>query len=191
MDNMRRCSACRIEKNVSDFSPKANQCKICRRITCAKYRNNNKEKCYLASKKSEVKNPIIAQRKHKNYRENNPEKVKAKHERYKQKHGDRWRQLIKEWAKRNSDRRNAAKMRRINMKRQAMPSWANQEKILSFYTEAKRLTKETGILYAVDHIVPLQGKNVCGLHVEGNLRVIPQIDNVIKGNKLIDSLIYD
>lgn len=50
--------------------------------------------------------------------------------------------------------------------------------------EAERLTQETGIEYVVDHIIPLSSKIVCGLHWEGNLRVITDDENGHKGNKL-------
>jgi 5-methylcytosine-specific restriction endonuclease McrA len=50
------------------------------------------------------------------------------------------------------------------------------------YDEAARLTEETGILHEVDHWVPLTHPNVCGLHVDWNLRAIPKLCNMAKSN---------
>lgn len=62
------------------------------------------------------------------------------------------------------------------------------EELLSLaYNEAKRLaklrTKITGITWSVDHIIPLKGENVSGLHVWNNLQVIPLTINKQKYNK--------
>lgn len=57
-----------------------------------------------------------------------------------------------------------------------MPSWANPDKLASFYSNCP-----PG--YHVDHIIPLQGKNVSGLHVENNLQYLPATENLSKGNK--------
>jgi hypothetical protein len=70
----------------------------------------------------------------------------------------------------------------INLKAVVTPKWANKDAIKEFYKEAKRLTKETGILHHVDHIVPLRHPLVCGLHVENNLRVISYFENNQKSN---------
>jgi len=47
----------------------------------------------------------------------------------------------------------------------------------------ERRKEQTGIEWNVDHIIPLKGKNICGLHVWNNLQVIPKITNLKKGNK--------
>lgn len=62
----------------------------------------------------------------------------------------------------------------------AMPEWVKVDDIRPFYERAKRLTLETGVTYEVDHIVPLRGKYVCGLHVPANLRVITKTENFAK-----------
>ena len=64
----------------------------------------------------------------------------------------------------------------------ATPAWADMKKIKEFYVEAQTLTRSTGIVHEVDHIVPIQGRLVCGLHVENNLRVLTRDDNRAKLN---------
>ncbi len=82
---------------------------------------------------------------------------------------------------------NARCMKRYAAKIQATPKWltkAHFKEMEWFYIEAARLTKETGIKHEVDHIVPLQGENVRGLHVPWNLQILTKSENIIKGNKL-------
>jgi hypothetical protein len=66
--------------------------------------------------------------------------------------------------------------------KQMTPSWANKFFISEIYDLAKRRREITGINWDVDHIIPLKGKTVCGLHVETNLRVIPASENRRKWN---------
>lgn len=66
----------------------------------------------------------------------------------------------------------------------ATPVWADRKKIKDVYTRCALETKETGIRHEVDHIIPLKGKLVSGLHVHWNLQVITAVDNRNKSNKV-------
>lgn len=68
-------------------------------------------------------------------------------------------------------------------KLRAMPSWVSTKDIEHVYRECRRRTQETGVIYHVDHIVPLKGKTVCGLHVAWNLQIITAHENQTKRNK--------
>jgi hypothetical protein len=109
-----------------------------------------------------------------------------------------------DWSKRNPEKR--AEINRRNRKKkpetryalnairrsrkiQACPKWVTKEdheRIKETYKKAISLSKTTGIKFEVDHIIPLQGEIVCGLHVPWNLQVIPKSENIKKSNKLVD-----
>lgn len=78
---------------------------------------------------------------------------------------------------------NASRKKRIRL---ATPPWVDHAAIRVVYAEAERLTIETGTVHHVDHIVPITGEAVCGLHVPWNLRPLPWRDNLSKKNKLIE-----
>lgn len=70
--------------------------------------------------------------------------------------------------------------------KQATPVWLSDEMFSDIkvkYKIAKRLTTVHNIQYHVDHIIPIQGKNVCGLNVPWNLQIILAKENMKKGNK--------
>ena len=73
----------------------------------------------------------------------------------------------------------------------ATPSWSNKQAIKAIYLEAKRLTVETGIKHEVDHIVPIQHKKVCGLHVVANLQILNRSENARKHSKFNELNISD
>lgn len=83
----------------------------------------------------------------------------------------------------------ADKAKRRASKLQRTPSYADFELIKKFYLLAKHLYDTTGIKYHVDHIDPLLGATVSGFHIESNLQVIKEIDNLRKNNKQDYSII--
>ncbi len=95
-----------------------------------------------------------------------------------------YRRLPHEKARRAFD----ARKREQHINKFATPKWANKSAIAAVYKQAAELTDDVGKLHVVDHIIPLKGKEVCGLHVENNLRAIPWDVNVAKGNRLCPEL---
>lgn len=65
----------------------------------------------------------------------------------------------------------------------AIPPWADRGAMGAFYTVARRASRCTGIPFHVDHIIPLRGRNVSGLHVPSNLRVISKAENLRKNRR--------
>lgn len=89
----------------------------------------------------------------------------------------------RKWVEKNPDKRAMYNVTRRAAVTRATPAWADQEKIAAIYAEAQRMTRETGVRHSVDHVIPLKGKSVCGLHVHFNMAVIPYVDNCRKGNR--------
>lgn len=65
---------------------------------------------------------------------------------------------------------------RRSMKQNATPRWSDIKEITAIYNNCPKG-------YHVDHIVPLNGELVCGLHVEHNLQYLTSEDNLRKGNR--------
>ena len=97
----------------------------------------------------------------------------------------KWRQenpdyVQRHYATRNKDALCAGKAKYRAARRQACPPWLNKEmlnQIHEIYKLRRQISEATGVPHEVDHIVPLQGGTVCGLHVPWNLRVITKEKN--------------
>ena len=137
------------------------------------WQKQNKDKIKMYSKKwigenQEKRKKIVL-----SWRLANPKKVKEMNAKSGRK-----------WSKNNRGKRNAITQKRRAALLNRFPEWADTEKIKTFYLEAERLTKETGIPHEVDHVIPLQGEIISGLHVHNNLQILSRSQNRSKKNKM-------
>jgi len=184
------CTECGGTKSISEFyfackksGKLKDRCRSCCKGYNKAWRKKNRE--YVKEYNSEWRtgNPEYL----KEWRKANPQKQKDYDQKYYWDNPEKAREEAREWGYRNKDKVNANSMKRYASKKKAAPSWLSKEQkeeIVSFYTESLYLTKETGVPHEVDHIVPLRGKEVCGLHVPWNLQVLTTTENRKKSNKI-------
>jgi len=142
------------------------------------YREKNKEKMKELYKNYYENNREYKLEYSKKYRELNKEYILKKRKEY---DDGEWRTVYKE--KNKGIYANYAANRRFS-KKEATPIWSELDKIKILYEKCKWLESITGLKYHVDHIIPLNHPDVCGLHVWANLQILEASLNCSKGNKL-------
>lgn len=171
------------------------------------WRNNNKEAKYEYNKKYAKKNPERVREYKRSWKKRNPEKVQQFNLRYvaenrevilekrRQYYIDNKDVLLergRKWARENRGKvrakgaRYRASLRKATLRLEGGVSRLNDLMIGFIYDHAIFLSEATGVPHEVDHIVPLQGKTVSGLHVWNNLQIVTQEENRRKSNKVIE-----
>lgn len=197
---MKHCKKCGLSKPLCEFSKNKNTkdglqfyCKLCCKSTTKAYRENNKEKYYATAKRWARENPErVREAKKKRYQEDRERILKQK-KTYYEENKSAILEYKREYGRNNRGKRNAIEAKRHAEKLKRTPDWLSKEhlaEIEQFYWLARDLYYVTGERYHVDHIIPLQGENVSGLHVPWNLQVLPADLNIAKGNKLDVAPIY-
>ena len=177
---MKYCYKCKQTKSLDLFGRTKGKpsklCKDCKKLESKLYRLNNKEKL----KEYYLKNAERFKEKSRLWYQSNKASAKYKMATYN-----------KTWRDKNKDK-NCLKAAAYRCRKQiAIPKWVDSEEmflIKEAYSLSQMRAKLFGNKWHVDHIVPLNGKNVCGLHTIGNLQVIPMTINIQKSNKLLESV---
>jgi|Laugresu1bdmlbdd_1035124.scaffolds.fasta_scaffold04355_2 hypothetical protein len=162
---MKQCKKCSVTKDLVLFNKDKTR-KDGYHCYCKECAKESKKEAY--SKKKDYYT-----QKSQAWKKNNPQKVLASAKKGRQKHKAR---RLADWMHYNT--------RKLN----ACPLWLSKEqrtKIENIYKFAKFMEELSlgSIKYHVDHIIPLRGDNVCGLHVPWNLQILNARDNLSKGNR--------
>jgi hypothetical protein len=126
------------------------------------YNNINKDKVVAAEKAWRDDNRDYFVKREHEYYEKNKESILTRN---------------KEWSKNNRDIVNALKIKNQTNRNLRVVAWTDWDVIKEIYKNCPKG-------YEVDHIIPLQGKLVSGLHVSWNLQYLTPPENRIKGSKI-------
>lgn len=158
---MKTCSKCGVEKDLSAF-----------------YKRKDRA-CGVGSHCKECVKTAAKE----NWSENKEERLQKSRDRWEKKK-EQYSATAKKWREANKGYIAATTKARKALKINRTPKWADLERIKAYYNVCAFFNEINGYAkYHVDHVVPLQGKTVSGLHVHSNLQVIPAKDNLTKGNK--------
>tara|TARA_R110000764_G_scaffold238421_1_gene335550 strand:- start:487 stop:1152 length:666 start_codon:yes stop_codon:yes gene_type:complete len=195
----RPCKYCREVKEISEFTKEkssiwgvSRRCKECTRFNSKKYKQKQevqkriKEYRRLETTKQKARDyrkTEVCKIKNKEYTERKRDVINENSRRYVKNNPEKRKESVRLYAEKNPHIRAKSKAKRRTLEKNATPDWADQSKIKELYLGAKELERLTGLKYEVDHIEPLNGKNVCGLHVWENLQILEASLNRKKSNK--------
>jgi hypothetical protein len=160
------CTTCLIDKPVEEFYKQSTRGGYGVRGSCKEC--DNKKKSEYRSKLGEA----LCIRKRQEYRRNLQARLAQK----------------KVYRQANKGKIIALATLRKKYIRQRTPSWLSKDDkwlIKEVYDLAALRTKMFEFSWHVDHVIPLQGETVSGLHVLNNLQVIPGVENIRKKNKVL------
>lgn len=191
----KQCSKCGEIKEISKFRAAKtrngtfqvrHQCKECERKSSLKYEEANREKRRQEKRDFYKENLEKELQRKREFYVANTDKEKARAAAWRKANREYLREKDRKHAKANpayfvykTQKRHTAKLKRT-------PPWLTEDHFNQIKTEyelAAWCSEVMGEKYNVDHIVPLRGKTVSGLHVPWNLQVIPAKDNFKKGNR--------
>lgn len=175
---MKQCSVCQETKPLFAFH-KQKSGPGGYRSACKDCRKGDHVHRYEANKDEWNKRSVA-------WRAANPDKAKLIYAKFREENREQRNAHKRDWTQANKGHVNAYNVKRYAAKLQRTPKWLSEFdklKIECIYQLAAMRNRESGYIWHVDHIIPLQGEQVSGLHVPSNLRVIPAVENNRKYNR--------
>ena len=157
----------------------------------AEWYDKNREKVIQRTRDNYYKDLEKSRQRARDYAATHAQEARDRVKIWSQNNAEQKRQNDKAWTEANKAHSHSLKAKYRAAKRQACPPWVDKEhmaRIHAIYRLRREVSEKTGIAHEVDHIVPLQGKTVCGLHVWWNLRVIPKTENNRRPRIWLESL---
>ena len=130
---------------------------------------------------------LCVNKKYSIWQKSNRDKCNKKLNRWYRANREKGIQYVLDYGKRNPGKINALTAKRRAAKLQRTPKWLSTDQlkeIQQFYIDSTYLTFYTRTDFNVDHIIPLQGELVSGLHVPWNLQILTKAENCRKYNNL-------
>jgi hypothetical protein len=174
--------------HIADRLVSNGTCMNCSNSRCLDWQKKNREKCNANFARHVAKDPDAYKAKARAAYQEDKARRLAVVAAWASANLEKSRLIKARWKKRHPENGAAYTNKRRAQKLNATPPWADLAAIAVIYAECARITKETGIEHHVDHIVPLKGKRVCGLHVPWNLQIITAHENCSKNNRMPEDL---
>ena len=160
-------------------------CRECVKIAGADSYKNNREMHYASWRKWYESNKETHHARSRRWQKENSERVKDVAQKWTAANPEKVAAKTKRYRTNNPDKATAMAVASVAKRAKRVPKWLTVDDkwlLREAYGLAKMRTEMFGFVWEVDHIIPLRGKLVSGLHVPTNVQVIPKVENRQKRN---------